>query len=349
MLQDRIEAKWIKTFMEVFRMCSVHEGETIGIVSETQSRPVNVRLAELALELLGARSFHIVMPTPALSTAIPIRSSGASEAIGRLKPVVQALSGCDMVVDMTVEGLQHAPEIREILAAGARLIYISDEHPELLERCRPDARLRPKVEAAIAKLRAARTMHVKSAAGTDLEIRVQGAPAGGHWGGCEGRGSRAMWPSGIVACYPPEGGVNGTLVLDRGDINLTFKRYLESPVILRIENDFVREIEGNGVDADLTRSYFAAWEDEIAYATSHVGWGMNPIARWDAMTMYDKRDHNGVEQRAFAGNFLFSTGANEAAGRFTRGHFDIPVRNCTITLDGEVIVDKGNLQKELSL
>lgn len=29
---------------------------------------------------------------------------------------------------------------------------------------------------------------------------------------------------------------------------------------------------------------------------------------------------------AFAGNFLFSTGANEFARRFTDGHFDLPVR-----------------------
>ena len=82
------------------------------------------------------------------------------------------------------------------------------------------------------------------------------------------------------------------------------------------------------------RSYFAAWGDREAYAVSHVGWGMNPRARWDAMAMYDKRDFNGTELRAFAGNFLYSTGANEVAGRHTLGHFDLPLRNCTVALDG---------------
>ena len=33
----------------------------------------------------------------------------------------------------------------------------------------------------------------------------------------------------------------------------------------------------------------------------------------------------------------------EFAGRFTEGHFDIPVRNCTIALDGDVVVDQGRL------
>ena len=53
------------------------------------------------------------------------------------------------------------------------------------------------------------------------------------------------------------------------------------------------------------------------------------------MALYDRRDFNGTEQRAFAGNFLYSTGANEVAGRHTLGHFDLPLRHCTIALDGK--------------
>jgi 2,5-dihydroxypyridine 5,6-dioxygenase len=75
---------------------------------------------------------------------------------------------------------------------------------------------------------------------------------------------------------------------------------------------------------------------------------MNPRARWDAMVMYDRRDINGTELRAFAGNFLFSTGANETAGRFTQGHFDLPLRHCTIRLDDGPVVVEGKLQGELA-
>ena len=71
--------------------------------------------------------------------------------------------------------------------------------------------------------------------------------------------------------------------------------------------------------------------------------GLNRGARWDAMTFYDKADFNGTELRAFAGNFLYSTGANEVAGRHTLGHFDLPMRGCTVTLDGVPVVEKGRL------
>ena len=64
--------------------------------------------------------------------------------------------------------------------------------------------------------------------------------------------------------------------------------------------------------------------------------------------MYDKRDCNGTEQRAFAGNFLYSTGANEVAGRHTLGHYDLPLRHCTVTLDGKPVVADGVLQGDLA-
>ena len=81
----------------------------------------------------------------------------------------------------------------------------------------------------------------------------------------------------------------------------------------------------------------------MAYAVSHIGWGLNRRARWDAMHFYDKADFNGTELRAFAGNFLYSTGANEVAGRHTLGHFDLPLRGCTVSLDGVRVVEDGVL------
>ena len=75
---------------------------------------------------------------------------------------------------------------------------------------------------------------------------------------------------------------------------------------------------------------------------------MNPAARWDSLALYDKRDLQSTEFRAFAGDFLFSTGSNRHANRFTLGHFDLPLRNCTITLDGDAVIRDGRLQGDLA-
>ena len=341
MLVERVEAKWIDAFAETFQLCGVSEGETAAVLSESQSRPVIVQLADLALQRLGARVFHLSLPTPLQRAPVPVRSTGASDAIGGLEPVVAALAAASFVADCTVEGLLHAPELGAILSGGARILMVSNEHPEILERLVPDPALKPRVDEGAALLAQASQMRVTSAAGTDLTVDVSQAPAASSWGCTNGPGTVAHWPGGLCLCFPPAGTVNGTLVLDTGDANLTFKRYLESPVRLQIADDYVTGISGDGLDAELMSSYMEAWDDPEAYAVSHVGWGMNPAARWDALTMYDRTQLNGTELRAFAGNFLYSTGANETAGRHTLGHFDLPMRNCTITLDGTTVVSAG--------
>jgi 2,5-dihydroxypyridine 5,6-dioxygenase len=347
-METRIENKWIDAFRRVFEMCAVRAGDAVAILSETQSRQLNVQIAELAALGLGARAFHVVVPTPKQTSPVPIRSTGATNAIQGIEPVIAALGGSVLVVDCTIEGMLHAKELPAVLKAGARVLMVSNEHPEALERLLPTEEHEQKVKAGIKLLRGAKRMHVTSRAGTDLAIDLEGAVAGGGWGYTTRPGTITHWPGGLCLCFPRAKSVEGTLVLDRGDVNLTFKRYLESPVRLTIAGDYVTDIAGDGLDAELTRSYFAAWGDREAYAVSHVGWGMNPAARWDAMTMYDRNDFNGTELRAFAGNFLYSTGANEVAGRHTLGHFDLPLRNCTVALDDRIVVREGKLQGELA-
>jgi 2,5-dihydroxypyridine 5,6-dioxygenase len=338
-----IEAPWLAAFVDVLRRCGVQPGDACAVLAESRSRPVLLDLARLALQQLGARPFVLTVPTPALTAPVPVRSTGASDALGQLEPVVQALSHCSLIVDLTVEGLQHAAELPRILAGGARVLVVSNEHPEILERCVPQDGDEAQARDAMRRLKAAKRMTVTSTAGTDLTIHLAGARIGGVWGFTSKPGTLTHWPGGLVLAFPAAGSVNGTLVLDRGDVNLTFKRYLQDAVTLHIADDHVERIEGDSPDAELMRGYFAAWGDRAAYATSHIGWGLNRRARWDAMAFYDKADFNGTELRAFAGNFLYSTGANEVAGRHTLGHFDLPLRGCTIELDGEPVVKEGVL------
>lgn len=348
MLRERVEERWIRSFYETFSLCGISSGDTVAILSESQSRQINVHLAELALARLEARPFHIVIPTPPQTAPVPIRSTGASVVIQAIQPVMSALTNCPVIIDCTVEGILHSPELPAILESGARVLMVSNEHPDALERLVPTAAMKPRVRTAIDRLKQADVMRVTSNAGTDLEIGLAGTMASGVWGYTDKPGTVSHWPGGVVVTFPRANTVNGTLVLDRGDINLTFKRYLESPVTLVIQDDYVVDVQGSGTDAELTRRYFAAWGDRNAYATSHVGWGMNHNARYEALTLYDRNDSNGTELRCFAGNFLYSTGANEFAGRHTEGHFDLPVRNCSIALDGELVVRDGELQGDLA-
>jgi len=338
-----LEGRWIDMFVEVLRLCGVQRGDACAVLCESQSRPVLPALATLALQRIGAAAFELRVPTPPVTTPVPVRSTGASAALTGQAAAVEALARCALVVDCTVEGLQHAAELPRILAGGARVLVVSNEHPEILERCLPRAEDEAPVRDAMRRLKGARRMTVTSTAGTELAIDLAGSRVGGVWGFTARPGTLTHWPGALALAFPAAGCVNGTLVLDRGDVNLTFKRYLADAVRLKIADDHVVDVIGDSPDAQLMRGQFAAWGDRSAYAVSHVGWGLNRRARWDAMAFYDKADFNGTELRAFAGNFLYSTGANEVAGRHTPGHFDLPLRGCTVELDGELVVRDGAL------
>ncbi|KMW60675.1 hypothetical protein AIOL_000839 [Candidatus Rhodobacter oscarellae] len=343
MLVDRIESEWIDAFAQVFSLCKMRRNETIVILAESQSRPLNIHLAELALGQLKLPFYKITVPTPPHPAGPIVRSSGASQALDGQEAAVRALSEADVVIDLTLEGLMHATQTPAILKGGARIQNISNEHPEALARLIPDPALKDAAKEAVGRCRAAKTMTVRSEAGTDLSVAMEGAATVGVRGWTDRPGTLAHWPGGIIVSFPKGGSVNGRLQYQAGDMNLTFKRYFEGDVGLVLQEDYVTAVEGAGVDARLMRDYLAGFGEPAAYATSHVGWGFNPAARYEALTMYDKRDTNCTELRAVAGNFLYSTGANEFAGRFTRGHFDLPMMGCDIALDGELVVKGGAL------
>lgn len=332
---------WQAAFRQVFELCQITSSEQVVVLSETGSRSVNVALARAALADMGLAFQSLVVPSPSAPDGPIIRSTGSCEALNTAPVAVDQLCAADVVIDLTIEGLMHARQTGKILQSGARILNISNEHPDILARLVPDPKMKATVRAAMGRCRNASEMTVTSDAGTELHVDMTGAASVGIWGYTDRPGTLAHWPAGLIVSFPKAGSVNGRLVFQPGDLNLTFKRYFESQVVFTLDADFVTQIDGTGTDAKLMRSYLADFDDPLAFATSHVGWGLNPAARYEALTMYDKHDLNGTELRALAGNFLYSTGANEFAKRFTRGHFDLPMMGCDIRLDGDLVVSKG--------
>ena len=336
------EWRWIETFARHFAVNGVTPGMECVVLSESASRADLVETSILALESLGAKPFEVVMRTPANPGPVAFRSTGTSLALNGLQGAIGALSSVPFVVDCTVEGMLHAKELGPILSSGTSILMVSLEHPEVYERMVHDPVMAERVTAAHELMTRSKTMRATSEAGTDITVELAGAFTAGSTGVISGPGSIAHWPGGLVLAFPAPHTVNGTVVLAPGDINLTFKHYITEHITMRIEDDYVVELKGNGYQAELMRSYLSAFDRE-AYATSHVGWGMNTAARWDFLELYDRSEINGTEARAFAGNFLFSTGANENAKRFTAGHFDLPMRNHSVWLDDHQVVDRGTL------
>jgi 2,5-dihydroxypyridine 5,6-dioxygenase len=331
-------------FRKEFEWCKVKPGESVAVLTEAGSNPHYVVATLATLAAMGAKTFQLtvpVVPDPERTTMVA-RGTGFSTILGSVPGIVDLLQKTDMMVDLTVEGQIHSPETKAILKGGSRILFIK-EPPDALARLLPTADRTRRIFRSAELIRGAKEMTVTSKAGTKLRVNVGGALISTSCGFCDQPGQWANWGNGMTAAYPPSLEMDGDVVLAPGDIIFPFKKYVESRVLLRFRDAFVQAVEGDGLDADLMRDYMERWNDRNAYGISHVGWGLNERALWHALTLYRKEEMIGVDGRSFEGNFLISTGPNHAAGRRTLCHFDLPMRNCSIFLDGKPIVIEGSI------
>ncbi|MFF0291818.1 hypothetical protein [Streptomyces sp. NPDC005262] len=326
-------------FVEQLRLCSVKADEQVAVISELGQKTEYVEAAVAAARDLGASA--LVLTASSLSNPMlpPYKEDGRE-----VPALLAAAAECDMVVDVTVGGLIHSDVRTRITGNGKRMLFVA-EPADVLDRLMGDGELRTQVEAGGDKLRAGQTMHVTSAAGTDLRADISGTdlPITHQWGYVDQEHRWDHWPSGFVACFPHDRTAEGTIVLQPGDALIPWQRYVRDEVAVTVEKGFITGVDGKGADAHLLRDYFEAWGDEEVYAVSHMGWGLLPQARWSAFDVYDPRSLYGQELRSTAGNFMWSTGPNRFADRETPAHLDIPMRGCTVEIDGEAVVRDGKL------
>ncbi|MBM3505016.1 MAG: peptidase M29 [Alphaproteobacteria bacterium] len=332
-------------FIEEFKWCKVKAGESCVVLTEPGSRRDYAEAAQTALAAMGARVFQVMLPSRPVTDEGGVPSAGRGTAtilLDDFPEVTELLKRCNFIVDLSIGALIHAKQRAEIRQSGARTLLIK-EPPDALARLIPTEERRQRIDAAVARLKSAKEMHVASKTGTDFRADLVGSTVQGAYGFCDKPGSSATWATCAVLAYPASTRVNGDVVLAPGDIVFPFYRYVESTVALRFKDGFVDRVEGSGLDAELIRDYFARWNERNAYGISHVGWGLHEKALWDALAFYRADEASGVDGRSFEGNFLISTGPNYAANRHSRCHFDIPMRHCSITLDGEAVVVEGKV------
>jgi 2,5-dihydroxypyridine 5,6-dioxygenase len=334
----------IKAWEQVLKLSRLEAGQTVTILTSGATHPQTLQTAVIAASSMGAIVNRLDLPPvngEKAHSRDPLAYLGTTPLTGN-RPAIAALKESDMVLDLMT--LLFSPEQHEILASGTKIL-LAVEPPEVLARLVPTEADRERVKAAAKKIENAKEMHIVSDAGTDLRCPLGEFPVISEYGFVDEPGRWDHWPSGFVLTWPNERKTNGRIVLDRGDILLPQKYYLQDPIQLTLKDGYCTAIEG-GIDADLLNDYMDSFNDPEAYAMSHIGWGLQPRARWSTLALYDKEQTIAQDARAYEGNFLCSLGPNNEAGgsRTTACHIDIPVRNCTVRLDGVDVVTKGKVR-----
>ncbi|HUC61752.1 MAG TPA: hypothetical protein VMF53_07330 [Alphaproteobacteria bacterium] len=339
--QELNPGKLTGLFVRQFKLCNVKKGETVACVTDLATRREFVEAAFAASEELGADVYEMCV------NLVPGWTKVGVPTIGRCKGTLEALAKADIIV------IFHVPLfsswLKDVRKAGVRVLMIIDAPDDLEELMSPPG-LKEAVQHGHELYARTKTARVTSDAGTDLHWTCGDFPVMSQYGYADLPGRFDHWGAGHVHTFPNEGTANGTVVMQPGDIViLPYCRYVQDPVQLTIRDGFIVKVEG-GLDAKLMTSWLddnkLASDDRDPYAVSHLGWGLNPQAPWYWMGLQgDVPERARAAARVFAGNFLFSTGPNSEGGgnRRTRGHYDVPMRDCSFFLDGTMIIDKGRV------
>lgn len=333
----------LQAWQQVLTLSKLEKGQTVTILTSASTHPQNLAMATIAAQSLGAIVNRLDLPPVNAEKSLsrdPLAYLGATPLTGNAAAIAM-LKASDLVLDLMT--LLFSPEQIDILKSGTKIL-LAVEPPEVLVRTVPTLADKQRVMAHSKRLGNAKEMSVVSDAGTNIRFPLGEFPVISEYAFVDEPGRWDHWPSGFCFTFPNEGGSNGVIVVDKGDILLPQKCYAGDKIVLTVENGYAVKIEG-GVDAELLRDYMASFNDPEGYAISHIGWGLQPRCHWSTLGLYDREQTIGMDARAYEGNFLFSLGPNNEAGgnRSTACHIDIPLRNCTVKLDGVEVVRNGKV------
>lgn len=327
---NSLESRMLDAWVHTLKLSKVGKNEDVVIINGIGRDARYKNVAILACERLGARVNYV---------EVADRNNLSEAALALVR-------AADLVIDLffVFDGAFHEARQKH----GTRVLAVL-EPPEILERMLPSAEDRERALAAEKQLRASRRVHVTSAAGTDLSFEIGQYRVASQYGFSDTAGHWDQWPGVFVFTFANDNSGMGRVVFDTCDMVFPFDRYFTTPTTFHIEKGFIEEIEG-GYEAELLRSYMESFKSRDVYALSHLGWGLSRNARWEALGLHHSGAIEGQDARGFAGNFLFSTGPNDLGGgtRRTPCHIDMPMRRCTIELDGVAAVSNGSLVEQVA-
>lgn len=340
-------AELVPLFQRMLALCKLRPEESLVILTEPGANQEYAAAIYGAARGIGAETLTVMVPSAPPEQVPVIRTGNVSSSIlNGSRLAVDTLKRADMVIDLSMGGLLHSTQQREILEAGTRMLMVHDP-VEALERMFPTPEDKARVERGVERLERAKRIRLESDNGTNVWFDKTDRPVFAQYGYTDEPGRWDHWPSGFQYTIPTDGVGEGVVVLDPGDIWYPTKRHITTRVTMRFEQGAVVSIEG-GYDAFMIRDYIEGWRDPEGFAISHTGWGSHPRALWNAVDFQNPLDIIGQDGRTAYGTTLFALGENATFGgaQTTGCHQDFALRHHRFYLDDELIADSGRIIPE---
>ena len=321
-------------------LCGVTPEETVIVYSDEAGRPELFSGFSTAAQLLGATVLELRAPRKQRG---PDQTGPENWWTSATEAVQRALTLGDLVVDVSGGGLFHAGQ-DEILAAGTRILR-AREPMRRLEALFPTAEVTDHARRSGELLAASTTMRFTSPAGTDLLVNTAGRPVTVQHGYTDTPGRWDHFGTALAALAPAEGEGEGVYVLVPGDVvflTATVGRYVAEPLTVSFRAGAIESIEG-GVEASMLEDLIERGGGGDARRLSHIGWGCDPRADWNAVDLYGRDGGGGADVRSLYGTVVIAFGANNDLGgtSVSSVHVDLATRVASVQVDSETVLDGG--------
>lgn len=257
------------------------------------------------------------------------------------RPVARAMKEADVIITMA-EGLIMTKARVEACAAGAKFAMLGGTNKEYLaglDLAREDLlEVRALTERIVQRLSAASSAHLTTRAGTDLHMSLKGRNGVGVVPFIQKGGFGGIPVYAEAACPPVEDSVEGVAIVDGTMVGnvANFEGVVEEPFEIQFEKGRIVRLS-KGKDAKRLESLLNAFGEQTR-TFSELGVNSNH--------KIPKRFIGKRADNAIAGHVHLGLGRNDHIGGNSKGeiHLDVMVTWATLLLDGDPILENGNLK-----
>ncbi len=313
-------------------LIQVKKGESVLITTDTKPDFGIIEEMAKAAEILGAKTMIAYHSTP--------KGYGALTMPYLPDPLKACVDQTDVWIEMNDQWLLYSPIWDKAVTNGrTRQVMLGGLAVDQFVRCIGEVDLEAQLkfqDKLVAMTKAAKHMRITNAAGTDIEFDNDPDRPVTNEGDYSYPGGHFL--IGQIGWAPKEESINGVIAFDGtisggGDAELGF---LEEPVRYIVEKGRIQDITG-GWQAEKLKAYYAQLGDPNMYIAAHICYGINPNAQLEGCTTEDERIWGSTQWGFGHQGSCYSGGAPRNAV----SHIDGICKECTICLDGEMILENG--------
>lgn len=254
------------------------------------------------------------------------------------EPVAEAMKSADVVLAPVSRSITHTRAVKEAAEAGARILVMTAFTERLMISGGIEADFkaqRPICQRLGNLFTAAQTARLTTPVGTDLTMNISGRRGNALTCVVDEPGLFSPVPNIEANVSPVEGSAQGRIVVD-ASIPYIGIGLLRQPVEMTVEKGFITEIRG-GEQAEKLKRDLEEKGDPNVYNIAELGVGLNPKSEMTGIML----DDEGV-----LGSCHIGIGTNITLGGTLKAsvHYDLVMWGPTLELDGEIVIERGNLK-----